>query len=77
MERVASCVYENHVIPPVRQEHKSQYILSTGIRFFCIHFSSKHTVTVVGAWISSCDGKGLVKEQCQIQEALSEVQYFK
>jgi hypothetical protein len=33
-ERVESCVYENHVIPPARQEHKSQYILSTGTKFF-------------------------------------------
>lgn len=38
MERVESCVYENHVIPPVRQEHKSQYMLPTGIRFFAFIF---------------------------------------
>lgn len=38
MERVGSCVYENHVIPPVTQEHKSHYILPTSIWFFASIF---------------------------------------
>jgi hypothetical protein len=54
MEKVESCVYENHLIPPAREDHKSQYILSTGIRFI-------FQVNIERLCNSFCDGKGFVK----------------
>jgi hypothetical protein len=70
MEKVESCVYENDVIPPARQEHKTQYNIVYCYQISSIYFSKE---TVLGP----CYEKGLMKGHCQIQEAMSEVQYFK
>lgn len=76
MEKVESCVYENHVIPPARQEHKTQYILFTGIRFLVFIFQVNIKRLCLGLvkkkalWM----GTAKYKKRCQHSNILNKIE---